>query len=90
MGVDGGFFGRLLYCPTDMGNRTRKLDRENDSVSVPKTACHRLVEESDRIGLTDDDHGSGRIANRARTLLRGCRQEHLRQRRRHHDQVRPV
>ena len=31
MGVDGGFFGRLLYCPTDMGNRTRKLDRENDS-----------------------------------------------------------
>ena len=31
MGVDGGFFGRLLHCPTDMGNRTRKLDRENDS-----------------------------------------------------------
>ena len=48
MGVDGGFFGRLLYCPTDMiwANRTRKLDRENDSRFCAKTACQSALRMS--------------------------------------------
>jgi len=39
-----------------------ELDRENDSRFCAKNSLPSLCRESDRIGLTDDDHGSGRVA----------------------------